>query len=562
MRRIRKILAFIFFLYVFYPLVSWASCPGTPADCYVKTGSGPYTYAATGCSYDEVNQSVQAADDGDTVTVPACSETTWESQLVIQKAIIFKGAGAGVTNIKSTYNADVGAVLYSPTTPSADHRFRVSGFTLTTGVNSILYLMHPSATAEYVRIDNNVFTETGAYKTIYVKGTIFGSIDNNVFSGGGAFFAFEGYGTGSVQWAGVTREYGSQYNLYIEDNTFSGSGHFSTGGQGGRHVSRYNTYSGTFKYLYDYHGNQPGGISCTGNSTCGNASTMITEIYGNHWTKTNGYTNLVSDHRGGWANVFMNLLDTSTSASTNSMKIREEYSDDLWPVGSYVQHPTNSYYWANWNVKSTGTVLMSPYIDDIENGCAGPATDWLPNNLYGGASASSDIYNQRFTNDANKYCWKKTTYGGGMVEPYLTGSTEPDWSSVAPRYIIADGNIHWINMGAASPIYENIDIFTQRSDGTFDGSGSASHGGGVGCGTLANRPETCTTGVGYWATNQKCDDLTGMVGAHPTTPISGTLWKCNDDEEWEPYYTPYTYPHPLRRLGNQLSGGVVAGGTF
>lgn len=68
---------------------------------------------------------------------------------------------------------------------------------------------------------------------------------------------------------------------------------------------------------------------------------------------------------------------------------------------------------------------------------------------------------------------------------------------------------------------------------------------GMGCGSLANRPETCTTGVAYWATNQSCADLTGMVGQNPTTPISGTLYKCTAPNTWEEYYAPYIYPHPL-----------------
>jgi len=69
---------------------------------------------------------------------------------------------------------------------------------------------------------------------------------------------------------------------------------------------------------------------------------------------------------------------------------------------------------------------------------------------------------------------------------------------------------------------------------------------GVTCGTLANRPTSCTTGQGYWATNQSCTDLTGMVGKNPSTPISGTLYKCTATDTWTSFYTPYTYPHPLR----------------
>lgn len=78
---------------------------------------------------------------------------------------------------------------------------------------------------------------------------------------------------------------------------------------------------------------------------------------------------------------------------------------------------------------------------------------------------------------------------------------------------------------------------------------------GVGCGTLSKRPSTCTVGVAYWATTQSCSDLTGMVGANPATPISGTLYKCTAPNTWTAYYTPYTYPHPLRTGGLPTQSG-------
>ena len=66
---------------------------------------------------------------------------------------------------------------------------------------------------------------------------------------------------------------------------------------------------------------------------------------------------------------------------------------------------------------------------------------------------------------------------------------------------------------------------------------------GMGFGTLANRPTTCTTnslesggGVGYWATDTK------------------TLYRCSATNTWTDHYKPYAYPHPLTQSGGSGSG--------
>ena len=51
---------------------------------------------------------------------------------------------------------------------------------------------------------------------------------------------------------------------------------------------------------------------------------------------------------------------------------------------------------------------------------------------------------------------------------------------------------------------------------------------GVGQGTLASRPTTCTPGVAYWATDQN------------------KLYQCTAPNTWNLYYTPYTHPYPLQ----------------
>ena len=86
---------------------------------------------------------------------------------------------------------------------------------------------------------------------------------------------------------------------------------------------------------------------------------------------------------------------------------------------------------------------------------------------------------------------------------------------------------------------ENRDYFNQND--AFNGTT------GIGVGTLASRPTTCTTGVGYWATTQSPSSIDDAnVGANPITPLSGTLYKCVAPNTWTAFYTPYTYPHPFR----------------
>jgi len=79
---------------------------------------------------------------------------------------------------------------------------------------------------------------------------------------------------------------------------------------------------------------------------------------------------------------------------------------------------------------------------------------------------------------------------------------------------------------------ENRDYYLL--DGSFDGTT------GIGRGVLASIPATCTTGVGYWATDQ---------GNWNQSGDDGVLYKCTSTDTWEVYYTPYAYPHPLRGEG-------------
>ena len=110
----------------------------------------------------------------------------------------------------------------------------------------------------------------------------------------------------------------------------------------------------------------------------------------------------------------------------------------------------------------------------------------------------------------------------------------------------------WVNRTASNAevafrVYDTVSAKHIKSNRDYyDYNVSFNGTSGIGAGTLANRPASCTKGVAYWATNQSTSDLTGKVGNNPQMPITGTLYKCTAPNTWTAYYTPYTYPHPLR----------------
>src|SRR6185437_3619359 len=84
----------------------------------------------------------------------------------------------------------------------------------------------------------------------------------------------------------------------------------------------------------------------------------------------------------------------------------------------------------------------------------------------------------------------------------------------------------------ANILLQNRDFYTYNA--SFNGTS------GIGEGTLISRPSTCTTGVGYWATDQGNWNQSGNGAGQ------GEFFQCSSTNTWTLFYEPYTYPDPLQ----------------
>jgi hypothetical protein len=462
-------------------IVAFAVWVVAVSPVWAACGGSSPNWTAASAALADVQACVDGATAGDTITVSG--NATWAAALELTRGLRLIGSGSPVITVSG-----VNAIQWitDASARSAHDTLTVQGFVFD-GSNSSWsggLVAVASAFGGHVSlaITNNTFRNVVS-RAIYVQGNVRGVAAANTLDRVG--MAFGVFGNDASSWGGLSQAYGTGDVFYFENNTIQAS----------------SSMSGDFGW-----------------TETGQGGSAVVRY--NTWDFTNytsGYSNLWDQHGLQYMLPAGCAYGPPNATCDPTIKNCQQYS--TMSAEYYGNAIINAPYATLWMLQRGGWLLMFA-------------------NSYAAASGTATLLYNQFSCDscqetgssvqhiANSYYWNN--FGRGS------------------RVLMAKGLDACADFSTGSPytITANRDFFNDVA-GTGDGTV------GVGCGTLAARPATCTfdetsgTGPGYWATNQSCSDMTGLVGTSPSTPISGTLYKCTATDEWTPYYTPYTYPHPL-----------------
>jgi hypothetical protein len=377
-------------------------------------------------------------------------------------------------------------------------------------------------------------TGAGAGNTVIINGTGDGTVlqlspDSTAIANDEvikvAGFTFDGSGSGYylIHVSGAPDNGTKPFKkLIITGNTFQNMG--STQGQGNTAIAiggqvRGVIYSNTFDRcefpIRDFGNDTTTEWSNTAynNLSYGSADNLYFE------TNTIKYTSAFnsSEVAAGWVESGQGgrwVLRFNTWNMTNATG-----QSEFWDVHGFQNFPGNG---------QTGTMISEFYNNTITN-AANTVYRWIDhrggwgmfvNNTYSGGSNPSIEINQYNGGCLNQIVPTPTNYDGTVKNTYFINNT-------------VNGAVKAGGTGSANAcgVVENTNFYNQNA--SFNGTV------GVGYGLLSARPSTCTTGVGYWATDQGSWNTSGSGG-------QGVLYKCTSTNAWTLSYTPYAYPHPLR----------------
>lgn len=326
---------------------------------------------------------------------------------------------------------------------------------------------------------------------------------------------------------------------YIVDNSYF----FTNGGSGSSTMIRPNVNGGLF-YLNDFYASSGTGAdvfnigvsvsdwdSSTGAHTLGDADTT-------------GENNIYFED-----NTWTNIRETGPDADTGTRLVVRfnDYTDASIVLHSGSPNDTGLTEGGHRHSEFYGNTF-----DRVSN--AEPINKWIW--VRGGvAIIVNNSWDDANSPDGFSYTGKKEvefTVGCPGSYPtdlqvgqlYVPSENPPTWGVQIANNTQLTGTFNYtigagpvVSCGTPSSFVQaDRDFFVAVTSGSFSGTT------GSGYGALSARPSTCTAGVFYWATDQGGWNNSGSGD-------QGRLYKCTATNTWTTWYTPYTYPHPLRNEG-------------
>lgn len=481
----------------------------------------------------------------------------------------------------------------------------------------VVRFIGPSASVGQIRVDHCTFNQHtysapgSAHMPVFAN--LKGVVDNcilNYYANGSSFIYRNGTsGNGDEVWAADTG-FGTDDFIYFEDCEINGGAasldassfpsRMWDASEGGKAVLRFCT----LKF------SSGGEIHATGHAGNGRSG-RATETYGNLYAQavnqgaTGRTPRALVDAQGGTALLWGNTANTDSIESYITMSTTRRnsvtYSQSPTPNGWGYVGPVPL---ATGTVSVTGTAVtktggtdfsvlwpastMIYIVDMVAEGVAGQEPADGPTGgissvnsttsitLQNGGQLGGPITGKTYTvgsawdGNTNAYGYPALDQTGRGRGDLLTGQ-HPNkvnsttgtiaWPNQAlePVYIWKNSGTPTVvtySNGSTNLVVANRDYYEQASGIQTSPTSPFNGTVGVGWGTLANRPTTCTTGVAYFATDQgSWNTSTSNPYGVQQNGADGVLYKATATNTWTLYYEPYTYPHPLR-------GDQVASPTF
>jgi hypothetical protein len=499
---------------------------GVPAEA-TCSGSGTTWSCTAGSTSTQVQTAVNSASDGATITFATGSYAISGISLDNRDGISLVCATVGGCTVTSA--GDI--FTHDFCTANKANLIRVSGFVFSGLPSTAKIWFYGNCDLTQVRIDNNTFSfaATGGeiailFGELSATGHAYGVVDHNTANTTNNIMLMKNI-SGGITWA--TGLQGSANSMFFEDNVCS------------------------FTNVADI------GSGCIdvwrANSTVARFNNVLNSRFVNHSYCHEGpanseiYLNTISDP---------DALNEVGAADYRNIHFQGSGEEIAW--GNQVESDGSG------NALVIQHFRADPSTATTEGSCNSQCTGSITGT--GADSAHPNDGNRAPSATYHGYpCWHQPGRDGSAALKPIYLFLNRTASGTRVDVDIQSGGF------ASSQLVENRDYY-QAPTLTLQTSATSPFNGtsGVGMGTLANRPTTCTPtseaadagngGVGYWATDQGSWNTSSSNSHGPqVNGADGVLYRCSATNTWTVAYTPYTYPHPLVGGGGGGGGGGGSG---